>query len=140
MQYLVGLMVIATIGCASSPVKQSVVLSTQGIQTALGIVQDTERALYQGGTVKGLTPEVHTQISGLLAKAFDDQIKLQQALKQWRVDDPIPASLSALLTDMNQTLAVIFQLLPNAAATDLAKQVLAVLDATTQVMLALGVK
>jgi hypothetical protein len=139
-RFVAALACVGMIGCGGVKIKQNAVLSAQGIESTLRTARETELTLYQSGTVKELTPALHKQINSSLVKAFDDNILLAQALKAYRSGDPVPASLNALMIDVNDTMNVALKLLPSTATSDLVEKISAVISATQQVAISLGGK
>ena len=137
---IAALVCVGMIGCGGIKIKQNAVLSAQGIESTLRTARETELSLYQSGTVKELTPALHSQINSSLVKAFDDNILLVQALKAYRSGDPVPTSLNALIVDVNDTMNVALKLLPSTATSNLVEKISAVITATQQVVMSLGGK
>lgn len=100
-----GIMAVAA--CASLPVKEQAVKTTQTAEIALGAAQDFERATFASGTAPWLTVERHQAISRAFSTAFGTQVKLAIALDAWRAGDPKPADIDQLTKDVNDTLKVI---------------------------------
>lgn len=105
---LVALIVMVS-ACASLPVKEKAVKSTQTVEIALGAAQDFERATFAAGTLPWLTVERHQAISRSFSNAFATQIKLAVALKAWRSGDPKPKDVDQLAVDVGEALTVIQQ-------------------------------
>jgi hypothetical protein len=137
--FVMGLILLVGAGCASAPPKQVIVISTQTLESALGIAQDAERSLCftspttQSGPVctnpaaatLGLTSlttcptptggtvpcTVHVKISQAFVQAFTYEGQLATALQTWTIATGIPTSLSQVQAQAQAILAVI-QALP----------------------------
>lgn len=121
---IVALAATAIIGaaCATSQ-KQRAVVAYQSAQTALGVFQDTERALYQARTLPELTDERHRAISAALARAFDVQIQLGNALLIWRTGEPAPTSVVGYLNEADRVIQEVQRLLPDDSRVRLARDI-----------------
>lgn len=112
---LAGFGLLAT-GCAA-PLKQKLVLGVQASESALGVAQDTERALYLGGSASTvLTPARHQQIAADFSKAFQAEIDAATALKSYKSGDPVPLSVTTVSDMAQDVLKVVNDLAPSTAA------------------------
>jgi hypothetical protein len=130
-QRQIGIIILlaVSIACASVPLKQRLVLSSQTVETVLGAAQDFERTAFQNSTIPGLDQAKHQAFAAALSKAFDAQIKLGTVLIAWHSGDPVPASLAELTMDVDEAFAVAQSLLPSGGqAADLVAKVQVVID------------
>jgi len=93
--------------------KPNVVAAYTVTETALGAVQDAERALYAAGTVPALTKAVHEQkVSPLFVAAFDAQIKFGHALLLWKPGTAPPAGYAEWVATVTNTVDALGALMP----------------------------
>lgn len=104
----------AAYSAACAPSKRArVVQAYQSTQIGLGAVQDAELALYKSGTVPALTLEKHQEINRAFVKAFRAQITFGNALLAWRSEGVQPSGYAEWLAAIDETLAVLSDLLPS---------------------------
>jgi hypothetical protein len=124
-QVLAGVVCALLLATACASAKKQVVIVHRSVETALGQLQDAERALYQKQTIPQLTLERHQQISTVFAEAFGVQIKVGEALLIWRSDQPVPAEVLAYFDEAERVLVEIQRLLPDNARVQLAREIVA---------------
>ena len=116
------LLAIFASACATTSKKESAVVTYQAIETGLGAFQDAERAIFASKKVPELTPELHQKISAVLSRAFALQIRVGDALKIWKTGQPVPATVTAYLSETDRVIAELLELMPANTKLQLAKE------------------
>lgn len=99
------------VSCAAIPLKQKISTGHQTARQALVIFDEAERDLCRPvapamghctnpqAAILGLTDEKHRTLSRELADAFLKDAAVGDAMQLWRAGDPMPPSLTQLLSD-----------------------------------------
>jgi len=134
--------------CAKTSLKQQGVVSLAASEQALEAAHNMERSLCnpQADQTKaitectqnavGLTTEIHSQVALAFSKAFSTEILAANALRAWKSGEPAPASLADYQRDLQEIVAVITRLLPQAR--DLIGRTLAAADEAKKTATAVG--
>lgn len=123
-----------SIGCRSMPAKQQAVEGLQSVQTVLGAAQDFERSQYAAGNIKGLTAQVHRDISAGFSKAFSAQIEAGTVLKTWHPGDPLPVALTDISKYAVEVLTLVKAIPAEGGQAQLQAQVQDILDRTAAIV------
>lgn len=124
-------LVLASVACASTPLKQQGVVSLAASESALESAHDIERGLCSpaadktqaitvcdgpSATAVGLTSAIHQQMATMFSKAFEAERLAATALKTWKSGDPAPTSLAEYRRTVNELVSAVISLLPQAKA------------------------
>lgn len=87
-------------GCAAKTALQTrehVILSLDGVTTAVRALQDAEHTLYTSGVVTALTSEKHQAINAKLVAIWTLEDAALVAVRAWNPTDPVPTQVVAFL-------------------------------------------
>lgn len=151
---LAAVMLAASVtACASLPVKERGVKSSQAAEIALGAADDFERAAFLAGSIPQLSAmttcspalapappacTVHQKVSVLLAKAFNAQHRAGVLIQKWRAGEPPPSDLIVAAADLQDAIAAIGEATSGTRAGDLVAKIQAVLDEVSQLAVTMG--